>query len=214
MQFFDLFPTRVGIDFLELSQEEEQLLYQCLDNIDLQHFYSETNSDICGMKDFQFLEDEKLLSIKHKINEKFRRYISENMYSSYNFEMTTSWIKTILPGETGHLHNHKNCMYSGVMYNKSNTKEDGGFLVLENLYDSSFRLTTDDKLDLDKAFSILPQKNMVVFFPSNTYHYVSKNMSNDIRTSVAFNFTPSGKYGLNDSTVNSKICKFEDNQCS
>jgi hypothetical protein len=55
--------------------------------------------------------------LKMDVMEVFNFYKNDILkYESTEFKITTSWLTKVRPGGMSHYHNHKNCMYSGVLY--------------------------------------------------------------------------------------------------
>ena len=51
-------------------------------------------------------------------------------------------------------------------------------------------------------WSIPPQRNKLLFFPSYLQHQIDKHSGENNRKSLAFNIVPIGEYGEGDSTYN------------
>lgn len=130
-------------------------------------------------------------------------------YTDTEFAITTSWVtKTVLHSQSQY-HNHKNCFYSGVLYfddieNCANIEFSD-----DNLKPESFMVNNPSKLDIYncKGWSISPQKNKILFFPSYLKHRISKHMSDTPRYSLAFNLSPVGVFGSKDSSMNVNLVK-------
>ena len=109
MNKIDIFPTPVGIDDLKLDDtvKNEILDYFFNFNVDT-HMFNIANSDI----DSHHLLDKNLPKLKDLILKSFYEYSKHDT----KFNITTSWIKILRPGKDGHIHCHRNCMYSGIFY--------------------------------------------------------------------------------------------------
>lgn len=85
------------------------------------------------------------------------------------------WINMMAPGDvtTAHTHDDDDELLSGVYYIR--VPADSGQLVIS---------------DAGQREYIQPQEGMFVFFSPQTLHEVTRNASDSIRVSVAFNFGP------------------------
>lgn len=140
--------------------------------------------------------------LKNKITEKLFLY-KDNflMLSTTNFQMTTSWAVRAKKGAYSQLHSHTNSYISGVLY--LNGDSNTGDIEFETpIYEQIMPIPTEHNLLSAKTWSIKPQKNLLIFFPSYLRHRIKKHKSNETRYSIAFNFIPYGTYGTGDSKVN------------
>ena len=156
------------------------------------------------------LENKKLLFLKKILLKEFYTFKNDVLkYTKNNFEITTSWIALCNKKQKSNLHNHQNCMYSGILYLQTN--ENSGDIMFDDLANfSNFKLDCDSYNTYNsKSWRIKPVNNMLIFFPSEIYHQVLENNSNIDRYSLAFNLIPTGKLGYknSDSYVNLKILK-------
>ena len=123
--------------------------------------------------------------------------------TTVDFIITSSWMNKIEHNGYGHYHCHTNSIYSGIFYFDS---FDSGELMFYNPFPNTFELDSDDTIENNvfnsDEWTIEPQKNRLVIFPSQLYHRVLKNTSEKNRYSLAFNLFPSGKFGEDDSALN------------
>lgn len=91
--------------------------------------------------------------------------------------MSSFWSQVHQPLESTDLHHHGFVEYSWVYYVK--VPEDAGNLIF----------VLDDKDHRCPQHVFTPKEGNVIIFPSYIRHRVSKNMSNDIRISVAGDFS-------------------------
>ena len=122
-------------------------------------------------------------------------------YESTDFYMTTSWVTKCTPNSGGHKHNHKNCVYSGVLY----FQDEIGSIQFsnENIIPESIMLNEPSEYNLynSSSWEITPKKNLMIIFPSYLFHKVNTHISNENRYSLAFNLFPKGNIGKNDSSL-------------
>jgi len=121
-----------------------------------------------------------------------------------NFKMTTSWVTKTPPNCGSQRHSHKNSYYSGVLYLTDHL--DQSPILFFNPNDSKNSILTNPEKEYNnfnsKTWSVHPEKNKVILFPSHIDHMILKNFSNKDRYSVAFNFFPFGEFGSDDSRIN------------
>ena len=150
---------------------------------------------------FQFLDD--YVEAKNTIIKLFEDF-AEGIYGyRQDWRITSSWLTSNSKGESMFRHNHKNCVYSGVLY-PFKYHEDHPALIIENpiINHSSF-IMNNAKPNVFFSDYIgrkpIPTGHMI-FFPSYLYHYHPPFKQTDMpRKSVAFNFFPNETFGVNDS---------------
>ena len=127
-----------------------------------------------------------------------------------NFKITTSWAVKLTKGESVHFHNHVNCMWSALYYYGEYTRNTCP-LIFQNPIRSLSPLSIDGVPNapnthnpMSTDISIIPQTNMIIFFPSWIYHYSNPNQETT-RYSLAFNLMPSDTIGSGDSTYNPRM---------
>ena len=81
-------------------------------------------------------------------------------------------------------------MVSGVFY--VNVKLNNGNLILLSS-DKTTQLYYDNQVKeynvhTASSYSITPENNLCIFFPSNLTHYVQPNLTNNERISISFNY--------------------------
>ena len=124
--------------------------------------------------------------------------------------MTTSWVTLNPDGSQMGMHRHFNCAYSGVLYfdKVDATHPPLEFLNPLKCLDGSFLVHTPaEKSNIFNrvgAFAPISEGQMI-FFPSYILHsHPSFKPTDIVRKSFACNFFPIGKYGLLDSTVDTR----------
>ncbi len=198
MQFYveSIFPTIIGrtvINEVDLSvlNRVKKYKYRQLDN--------DFNSSASISVRLNILDD--FPDIKKNILSIFNDYI-KNIYKYENdFVMSTSWSTRVKPNTTTTSHNHKNSMFTGVLYLKS--KNISPILFEPNPILSSFLIEPSEFNDVNyESWIVKPSSWEIIFFPSHIKHNICRNESDEDRFSIAMNFLPIGIYGKDDSTVN------------
>lgn len=115
------------------------------------------------------------------------------------FYLTNSWSVLHEPNDWGQMHMHTNCLLSGVLYTK--VYDNSGNLVfhrnsLNGIFPTAIDIEYDEKTILNgRTWEITPKDNMIVLFPSQILHSITKNESNENRYSLAFNLFTRGHLG-------------------
>lgn len=198
MKFYveSIFPTAIGrtvldeVDITSLNRVKKYE-YSQLDN--------NFNSSAAISVRLNVLDD--FPDIKKYILSVFNDYI-KNVYKYENeFIMSTSWSTRVKPNTTTTTHNHKNSMFSGVLYLES--KNISPILFEQIPSPSSFSIIpTEFNIINAESWTVKPSSWEILFFPSHIKHNICKNESDEDRFSIAMNFLPIGKYGKDDSMVN------------
>ena len=134
---------------------------------------------------------------------KYFNYYKNNILMLHDTEfcITTSWATKCLEGDSSDIHNHKNCIFSAVLY--LDNVVSGGVLEFFDLglKPGSIKLNDPSELNYYNSdlFYIHPEKNKLVIFPSYLYHRVSTHTDKTPRYSIALNFMPIGATGKEDS---------------
>ena len=141
------------------------------------------------------LDQSKYKNLKKEIMKEFYYYAHGVLnYKNNKFKMTTSWFTKSSLGQESFYHLHNNCMFSGVLYLKTNEYAGGiDFCNFENVR-FQLKATKYDVLNTTN-YNIVPKIGTIIFFPSEMYHRILKNKSNEERISLAFNFLPIGHIG-------------------
>jgi len=125
-------------------------------------------------------------------------------YNNTSFKLSRSWATKTTKGQASHFHDHKNSMYSGVLYLGETMDETTAPIEFldRNSGGTSFLIQPTEYNELNSLeWKLLPQKNMIIFFPSNLMHRIGTHDSEEDRYSISFNFFPVGQYGIEDSYI-------------
>ena len=122
-------------------------------------------------------------------------------YVNTDFCITTSWMTKCTPNSCGYRHNHKNCVYRGVLYFQDEISSIQ--FSNENIIPESMWLGDPSEYNLynSTSWEIKPEKNLMIIFPSYLFHKVTTHTSEEDRYSLAFNLFPKGNFGKNDSSI-------------
>ena len=167
-------------------------------------------SDTKGLitENVTLLDDPRCLEIRNKILNAFDDYAYNllKIKPEIEFYITTSWAIKFLPGGSTHSHTHSNSLFSGVLYLKAAEKTGQiSFHKYKKYLDiSSPTLTlgfTKWNIFNSDKWSITPNENQIIIFPSNLMHSVEINNSNEDRVSIAFNVFVKGDLGTRESAL-------------
>jgi uncharacterized protein (TIGR02466 family) len=101
--------------------------------------------------------------------------------------LTNYWFNINHKGSYNTSHNHPRSFFSAVLYIK--VPENSGAIVFDRpdmLKD--YIVPSINTPKNFRSWTITPEDNLLLIFPSYLYHHVESNMSDDERISVAFNF--------------------------
>lgn len=198
-----IYVTKINFDYNKAVSLIEKINFQPSGSSKQKYLNVENISQASEIKDI--LKNKEFYFLKKLIMIEFNKFKKEYLKYENNFKITTSWVTKTLPNQTSNYHNHKNCMFSGVLYIQ--TDENSGAINFINFNNnSSFQLNRKEYNQYNATdYSILPKNGLLIFFPSEMHHKILKNNSSNIRYSLAFNFFPTGHLGDGDSSVNLTI---------
>lgn len=149
----------------------------------------------------EFLDDYP--EAKDKIIKLFEAF-AETLYGYHqDWRITSSWLTSNSKGDPMFRHNHRNCVYSGVLYPFKYNEEHSPLIIENPIVNFSSFIMNNTKPNVFfsdyVSRSPIPTGHMI-FFPSYLYHYHPPFKQTDMpRKSVAFNFFPNETFGVNDS---------------
>ena len=141
---------------------------------------------------------------------RLKRTIGEHLdvYHSEFFKDTTfthdvkslvsnMWLNINDKGHGNALHHHPDGMFSGTFYIKHDNTPKNGDLVFQNPLDSkldyilrSHHLHRGNVKEyghvISKEIRVLPEENMLIYFPAWLFHWVDINLSDNRRISLSF----------------------------
>ena len=152
--------------------------------------------------------DKKILKNEKNILENYINHYSINVLKYNNkLKLTTSWFVEAKHNQTSDPHDHVNSLLSAVLYLKP-TPECGA-IMFKNLRNPSSIYITKSEYNIwnADAWTIVPEDNLLVIFPSYLYHKILPGKNKEPRYSLAMNFFPVGEIGEkggSDSFINIK----------
>jgi len=166
LEFITDIPIEIDIKLFHLD-----LNYQKLSN----EVLSQKQTRLSNTPINSSFEDTEFITPPNSESEKFLNTISEFFYTK-NHRITEIWSHIHQPLESTNTHIH-----SGSLFNKS-------FVFYAKVPKNSGKLV----FTLEKIYykTIPPVNGNLLLFPSWLPHYVTKNLSNDIRISISGNVVP------------------------
>ena len=148
---------------------------------------------------FKILEDYK--DIKKILEKYVNEFISEQFGYRCSFGITTSWLTKLGCGEYVHFHNHKNSLWSGILYFDEYTDMSCPLQFQNPIYPTvPFQIGPYKTNDMFSDIAIKPEHNLLILFPSWLHHYSEHNQEEG-RKSLAFNVMPKEVFGMGDSMI-------------
>lgn len=193
-----LFPSPLGI--MEITEDCSNLK-KIITNYEFESTTGSTSESCFITKNLNILKN--FPKEKNIILSYFNVYKNQLLkLDNQKFKITTSWGTKTEPGGFSQFHNHMNCVYSGVFYFDEMC---GGDIEFESygIYPQQILLNNPTEWNIfnSKSWVLTSKKNMLIFFPSYLYHRITKNTSTKDRYSLAFNFFPTGSFGVKDSFI-------------
>lgn len=152
------------------------------------------------------LNDQRLKTLKETCQTHLNNFTRDALKIKQEFYITNSWIAKSNGGESHQIHNHQNCIFSGVIY--VNASPDMGNLRLYGK--PGFLKSFDfeyDYLDFNlhnSFFCDLPvNTGTIIIFPSDVRHSTEINQTDEARIAVGFNAFVRGEFGKEE---NSNYC--------
>jgi uncharacterized protein (TIGR02466 family) len=128
-------------------------------------------------------------------------HYSEN-YLSYNYQnykFSQSWVSVKFPHQEHKTHTHSFSLISGVLfYGDSFDKTSHISFHRKDTISKDFKSNVRSKLVnqfSSTTYEIFYKPNLMVLFPSNLAHSVSKNITDIPRKSISFNVVPKEGFG-------------------
>jgi uncharacterized protein (TIGR02466 family) len=200
IQLLQLFATPIYISKLEITNDQIEAI---VINQQYEKMHSGTGSYTVNQR---LLNLEELKSFKEEIDRHVMCYAYDilKIKQSQKFYLTNSWAVKLDHGDYANPHIHTNSLISGVFYLSGDNKfgRINFGRTYDNIFTSSVSPDFEEYNPLNSSeYSISPEKNMLLLFPSITNHSVSPNLSNDTRYSIAFNYFIEGTFGRKETNL-------------
>ena len=178
------------------------------DNIPNIKFSETTGDDATGSVSIKMRLLNEYPKVKNLILKEFYEFKDSVLnLSTTDFNITTSWMTLTPPNGFCQMHNHRNSVYSGVIYQTSNSDADSGNLILTAPVNNTILINTPTEYNAfnSDVVTIEPDENLCIFFPSDLHHKISKHTGLENRYSIAVNFFPCGELTHGDSSIKIEV---------
>jgi hypothetical protein len=143
--------------------------------------------------------------LKKDLTDIFSIWIANIIGPKQKWVMTTNWITENTKGLPMKRHRHKNCSYSAVLYFDKIDKDHPPLMLCNPLQNVEGNMLVETDIESNLFTSGNYQapfgEGTIIFFPAYLDHYHDAFKSKQNRKSFACNFFPIGKFGTNDSTI-------------
>jgi len=202
-QILPIFSKVIYVDYLDL---DKNLILEKIKLLSFESIYQENSKNFCSIsKNKRILNTLEFNDLKEKIIIPLKKYVYDILkYHNNEFKITTSWFTKAKTNEQSLAHNHSNSFLSGVLYLKTEPKKAG--IMFHNFAKNSSWLLKASEYNIYNSheYTFNMSENLIIFFPSELHHQVLINNQENERISLAFNFSPTGKVGIenSDSEIN------------
>lgn len=204
MKTFEILPVFPSVISATKITEDFSTFWNNIVNIEFTQSRADDSYSIYTSKNLQILDDfdyEKKIILDY-----FYEFKNEILkLQTTNFQITTSWVTKTETNGFCQYHRHKNSYYSGILYNSAMNEADSGTLLFTDSGIKEDGILVNEPVEKNiyntKRIIIEPDKNLLLFFPSNLSHRISKYTGIENRYSLAFNLFPIGKIGSGDSSI-------------
>ena len=145
-------------------------------------------------EDTFILDNPEMSRVREFIEFKLKEFVSNVMGSDDEMVITQSWLNRSGKGESHHEHKHPNSMISGVWYPQIHEKLPPIEFKNEKQRDISLSINQYNHFN-GGTFMLPMKKGELVLFPSNLFHSVPPNQSDEERISLSFNTWVKGNLG-------------------
>tara|TARA_R100000664_G_scaffold30113_1_gene42402 strand:- start:2939 stop:3505 length:567 start_codon:yes stop_codon:yes gene_type:complete len=135
------------------------------------------------------LDNINFQNLKNKILTQFQLYVYDTLkYNNYKFKIKNSWFTKTLLNEKSEIHNHRNSLFSGVLYIQTKPKK-GSICFIDNSKSGYFLEPSECNILNSEEWIINLSEGDIIFFPSSLHHKLMINNTNIERISLAMDFT-------------------------
>jgi uncharacterized protein (TIGR02466 family) len=209
---FEILPVFPSVISAVKISEDLTEFWNTVQTVDFFRSNADDTHLVYSSKNMNILNDHK--EIKRLLINYFYEFKNKILrLESTDFDITTSWITKTETGGFCQYHCHRNSYYSGVLYNDDTDHRDSGNLLFTDSGVKEESILINEPLEWNilnsKRIVIEPEKNLLILFPSNLRHRISKYTGKNIRYSLAFNLFPIGKIGNGDSTLDLNLLRMK-----
>lgn len=197
MQIEPIFPQAIlGFDVLDID-DNKIINFLEKENFNFTYDLKEKNNPCFVSHNMQLLDS--LHFLKEKINNSIKHYLNDILELKMNFKIKKSWATKTLKNGFSKKHVHSNSFLSGVYYPKGSKNFFIKFIKNKSFWE--IELLKPNEFNASEYKINVLNNNTLFLFPSDLMHSIEKNLSNEIRYSIAFNVLPFGEIGEADSKI-------------
>ena len=186
MKIYPLFSKPLSIFTFNIDNNK---ILNCLKKQEYKKSSSANTSQISISN--KLLENKSLKKEKIDFEKSIKKYLKNVLHYSKDFKIHNSWGTKAEKNQESQAHVHQNSWISAVYYPKENNNFSISF---SDPHHSFYKLDYDNLNNIftAKEFTVFPKTNTLLIFPSETFHKINKNKSNETRYSLSFNVVPVG----------------------
>ena len=191
MNFYNIFPTTIGMFSLERDLTQEELDF--LNNQDKRSNAGNTTS-----VDNYVLRKENLKDLNSFFLESVNKYFDELYQPKYDASLyiTQSWVNYTEPKQWHHKHQHPNSFISGVFYVNADITKDRIYFYRDH-YDQLKIIPREFNITNSDSWWFEVGTGRLILFPSSLTHMVEMKEHEGTRISLSFNTFLKGTLGDN-----------------
>lgn len=157
-------------------------------------FENQNQYNTYNSRNQNILDEDRFKEISDIVDEHVGTYAYDILKISKQTKLqrTCSWMVIGKPGSVTAPHIHRNSIFSGIFYVKS--EENAGEIIFSTQPTHSIISPDLEEKNIynSESWSISVKTNDILVFPSHLNHSVSCNNSGDIRCAIAFNYFLTG----------------------
>lgn len=191
MNFYNIFPTTIGMFNLERDLTKEELDF--LNNQD-----KRPNSGNTTSIDNYVLKKESLKDLNSFFVESINKYFDELYQPKYDASLyiTQSWVNYTEPRQWHHKHQHPNSFISGVFYVNADITKDRIYFYRDR-YEQMRIIPREFNVTNSESWWFEAGTGRLILFPSSLTHMVEMKEHEGTRISLSFNTFLKGTLGDN-----------------
>ena len=187
------FPTIIGLDVNNLHDSVQDKVvdrcYHLKKNVDSggENWLSDNTYNTIGKH--SVFDDAKFLDINNFVVSSVKNYCEQLQIKKDYIDYTPidSWFNIYQKGDYQEFHHHSNSVLSVVYFLK--VGKNPASIFFKNPYISTVRIEYDNYTpDTYDRFSYQPKAGMILIFRSHLEHSVEKQVDDEDRISIAYNF--------------------------
>lgn len=136
----------------------------------------------------QILDEPEFAALKEQVLINLAEYFYGIMQAKHDIGIyiTESWLNKTEQGQSHHRHWHPNSILSGVVYLQTDG-DSGKIKFITSQFDTIEYGINDANIYNSRSWSVVPETESMIIFPSNVEHLVEEYTGNIPRISLAFN---------------------------